>query len=111
MPYSRAQRDIDKQWRVRKTIEQPGARRCQTDFCVLNVTAKGPLPAPFVVALARAHSRVSQLALVKNATEAAMSVAIFVAVVAKWIGKLNLIQPKRRRVDSTSGTEHCSWLD
>jgi hypothetical protein len=53
--------------------------RCQTGFCVLNVTAKEPLPAPFVVALASAPSQVCQSALVKNATEAAMSVAMFVA--------------------------------
>ena len=64
--------------------------------------AKEPLPAPSVVALASAPLRVSQLALVKNAREAAMSVAMLVAVVAKWNGKLNLIQPKGR-VKSTSG--------
>ena len=58
--------------------------------------AKEPLPAPSVVALVSAPLRVSQLALVKNAREAAMSVAMLVAVVAKWNGKLNLIQPKRR---------------
>jgi hypothetical protein len=78
--------------------------RCQTDFCVLNVTAKEPLPAPFVVALASAPSQVCQSALVKNATEAAMSVAMFVAGLARLNGKLNLIQPKRR-VDSTLGAK------
>ena len=62
--------------------------------------AKEPLPALSVVALVSAPLRVSQLALVKNAREAAMSVAMLVAVVAKWNGKLNLIQPKRR-VEST----------
>jgi hypothetical protein len=80
--------------------------RCQTDFCVLNVTAKEPLPAPFVAAQASAPSQVCQSALVKNATEAAMSVAMFVAGLAKLNGKLNLIQPKRR-VEAVSGIEHC----
>ena len=56
---------------------------CQTDFCVLNVTAKEPLPAPFVVAPANAPSRVSQLAFAKNAREAATGVVMFVAVLAK----------------------------
>jgi len=51
--------------------------------------AKEPL-LPSVAALASAPSRVSQLALVKNAREAAMSVAMLVAVVAKWNGKLKL---------------------
>ena len=63
------------------------------DFCVLNVTAKEPPAAPAVAALASVRSQASRLPLVKNATEAATSVAIFVAVVAKWSGKLNLIRP------------------
>jgi hypothetical protein len=57
--------------------------RCQTDFCVLNVTAKEPLPAPFVVAPASAPSLVSQLAFAKTAREAVTSVVMFVAVLAK----------------------------
>ena len=56
---------------------------CQTDICVLIVTAKEPLPVPFVVAPANVPSRVSQLAFAKIAREAATSVATFVAVLAK----------------------------
>jgi hypothetical protein len=59
-----------------------------------------------VVALASAHSQVSQSALVKNATEAAISVAMFVAVLAKLNRKLNLIRPKRGLKRSA---EHYIW--
>jgi hypothetical protein len=38
-----------------------------------------------------------------------MSVAMFVAVVVKWNGKLNLIQPKQR-VESTLGAKHRTWF-
>ena len=57
--------------------------RCRTDSCVLNVTAKEPFPVPFVVAPANVPSRVSQLAFAKIAREAATSVVMFVAVLAK----------------------------
>jgi hypothetical protein len=56
---------------------------CQTDFCVLNVTASEPFPAELVGALVNASLQASQSASVKNATAAAINVVTFVAVLAK----------------------------
>jgi hypothetical protein len=69
---------------------------CQTDFCVLNVTASEAFPAELVGALVNAPLQVSQSAFATNATAAAINVVMFAAVLAKLNGKLNLIRPKRR---------------